>query len=128
MYLTASELKQEVAITAINKMMASNFFSICALDRASEVLQINIRGEAYTALNALHCVHFKDMSPALRQSIPHLIAECVNRPDIFQFQLPSQRVILETAKPAVVDVMATVVGQPVKNSKRGFMQRLLGKD
>jgi hypothetical protein len=125
MHLTSSEIKQEVAIIAINKMMTSNFFSICALDRASEVLQINIHGEAYTALNALHCVDFKDMSPALRQSIPHLIAECFNRPDIFQFQLPSQRVVLETANPAAV---VEVVGQPVNNSKRGLMQRLLGKD
>lgn len=127
MHLTATELKHEIALTAINKMMASDFFSICALDRASEVLQINIRGEAaYTALHALHCVHFKDMSPALRQSIPHLIAECFNRPDIFQFQLPSQRITIDvvTSTPA----NATVVGQPIKTPKRGLINRLLGKD
>lgn len=125
MHLSSTELKQEVVLTSINKMMRSDFFSICPLDRASEVLGIGIKGEAYSMLYALHCVHFKDMSPALRQSLPGLIAECFNRPDIFQFQMPSQRTLVaQTLVQNVVDV--TVVDE-VQAKTPNFFKRMLGK-
>lgn len=125
MNLTPAELKQEIAITALNNMMRKSFFSICEVRDAANILGIPVHGEAYNALKALHCVNYADMSPAVRQAIPHLIAECFNRPDIFQFQLPSQRNIIDMAANSnVVDVKATVV---TPQPKRGFVHRLLGK-
>ncbi len=114
MNLTPTELKQEIAITALNSMMRKSYFSICAVRDAAKILEVPINCEAYNTLNALHCVDFADMSPAVRQAIPHLIAECFNRPDIFQFQLPSQRPVIEAA---------VVSPKP----KQNFVMRLLGK-
>ena len=126
MSLTPYELKQEIAITALNNMMRKSFFSICEVRDAANLLGIPMHGEAYDTLKALHCVDYAQMSPAVRAAIPKLIADVFNRPDIFQFQLPSQRNILETASRAtIVDVEATVV-QP-KAKPRSMMGRLLGR-
>ncbi len=125
MSLTPYEHKQEIAITALNNMMRKPFFSICAVHDAGTILGIPVNGEAYETLKALHCVDFAHMSNAVRQAIPQLIAEVFNRPDIFQFQLPSQRNILEpVSKSTVVDVQATVV---TPQPKPNLVQRLLGK-
>lgn len=125
MQLTLNELKQEAAITAINKMMNSSFFSICAIDKAGQTLNINVSCEAYDILHALHCVDFSKMSPTMRQSIPHLIAECFNRPDIFQFPTPSER---RAAATMTIQAETVIDAEPVvATPKPNFFQRLLGK-
>lgn len=125
MSLTPYELKQEIAITALNNMMRKSFFSICEVRDAANLLGIPVNGEAYDTLKALHCVDYSAMSPAVRQAIPQLIAEVFNRPDIFQFQLPSQRNILDPVRANVVDVEATVVTPKAK--PRTMIGRLLGR-
>lgn len=126
MYMTPYELKQEIAITVLNNMMRESYFSICAVRDAANLLGIPVNGEAYDALKALHCVDYSRMSPVVRQAIPQLIAEVFNRPDIFQFQLPSQRNILEAEnKATIVDVQATVVTPQPK--PRSMIVRLLGR-
>lgn len=125
MSLSRSELNQEVAITAINRMMRRSYFSICPINDAGKILGISLECEAYNTLRALHCIDFHEMSPAIRQAIPQLIAECFNRPDIFQFQLPSQRNVVEVVPyKAVVDVCV----DPVESPKRNIIQRWLGKN
>jgi hypothetical protein len=125
MSLTPYELKQEIAITALNNMLRKSFFSICEVRDAANLLGIPANGEAYDTLKALHCVDYANMSPAVRQAIPQLISEVFNRPDIFQFQLPSQRNILEPARATIVDVKATVVSPKAK--PRTMIGRLLGR-
>ena len=125
MSLTPYELKQEIAITVLNNMMRKSFFSICEVRDTASMLGIPVNGEAYETLRTLHCVEFSAMSPAVRQAIPQLIAEVFNRPDIFQFQLPSQRNILEPVQVNVVDVEVNVVTPKAK--LRTMIGRLLGR-
>ena len=80
------ELKELAAITALNQMMKGGHFSICTIDNVANMLGVNCRGmEAYTILSTLHCVDFGKMPPELREAIPQLIRQCLNRGPEFQF-------------------------------------------
>ena len=111
-----TELQKEVAIVAINDMMKKSWFSICALDRAAKVLNMNIsRSQSYAALHALHCVDFADMSPTLRRAIPEMIKDCFADSDVFQFPLPSEKRVPEN----VIDV------DVINENTPGFWKRLI---
>lgn len=111
-------IQKEVAIAAVNDMMRKSYFSICAIDRVAQVLEINVEhSPSYKALRALHCIDFGNMSPELRKSIPGMIKEVFDdATDVFQFPTPN-------TKPASVlgtDVIDVEVVKP------GFWKRLLG--
>lgn len=78
-------VKQVVAITALNKMMSGGHFDICAIRTIAEMLGVDPKGEAYRTLAPLHCVNFSDMPAELRQLIPGLIKECLGVEPIYKF-------------------------------------------
>jgi hypothetical protein len=104
------DLKQVVAITALNKMMASGHFDICAIRTIAEMLGVDPKGDAYRTLAPLHCVNFSDMPQELRQMIPALIKQCLGVEPIHRFALPAAT----QTDPVVVEIPA----------KRGLMRLL----
>lgn len=103
------DLKQLAAMTALNKMLASHYFDITTIDRIGDMLSINPRGEAYTVLRTIHCVHYDEMPKPLRDAIPDLIRQCLGVETIYRFETLQQQVIDVTPAP-----------------KRGGFMRLLG--
>ena len=108
--------KAEVAIVAINEMMKKSFFSICAVDRAADVLGVRPRKESYDMLHALHCVNFSSMPRSLQEKIPYLIADCLGDPPAFQFG--------RTEPLPVVNIVAETVSNKAEESKPGLFKRL----
>lgn len=81
----SDHIKQLVAITALNEMMRSGFFSICTIDKVGSLLCLDVRNDSYKILSVLHCVSFSNMPPEVRSAIPGLINDCLGSNDIFQF-------------------------------------------
>ena len=73
------EVKQLVVMTATQKLFGKNYFDICTLQDIAKLIDAPTKGgEAWPMLQALHCVHYADMPPMLRDAIPHLVSECLS--------------------------------------------------
>ena len=81
-----SQLTYLSVLTSLNKMMADNHFSICAIDDAMKALGCVGDGAAYKILRPLHCVKWMDMPTELRGAVPKLIERCLAVP-AHHFQL-----------------------------------------
>lgn len=68
-------MKRQVVEAVIQKILDSNWLSICDVDKVIDLVGSRKSGDAYKMLNALHCVHYADMDEALRARIPMLINE-----------------------------------------------------
>lgn len=66
---------KEMAAACLNKMLTSNFFSICAVTDVVDMYQAKRYREAreFAMLHSQHCVDFKEMTEAVRNGIPELI-------------------------------------------------------
>lgn len=64
---------------AIQNLFERNYFNICALDSALDLVGARQGGDAYRMLHALHCVDYSKMDPELRARIPHLVNECLRQ-------------------------------------------------
>lgn len=63
---------------AIKKIFTGRHFSICDVDDAAELLGVNPKQHPnYKLLNALHCVHFSDMSKEILNGLQEKVAECL---------------------------------------------------
>lgn len=77
-------VKLEIIALKLKGMEKQGWFSICDFNEILEFLDICGNGHpAYQTLRMLHCVHFKKMSPELRDRIPDLIAEVLEIEPIF---------------------------------------------
>ena len=113
-----SDIKQQIAMTVLNEMMRSSFFSICAVNDAADVLGANPRlSESYTQLKALHCVHWDRMPRAVRLLVPQMIADCLALPP--QFTLTEERPV------GSITLLLPAIDAPEKKSlTRRIMERL----
>lgn len=84
--MTDRQLAHLSVLTALNKMMTGDFFSICAVDAAVAALGTIPDGAAYKILRPLHCVAWRDMPRELRDAVPKLIERCLHVP-AYQFQI-----------------------------------------
>ena len=106
-----TDLKQLSALTALNSMMAKDWFDICTVDRVAELLGVSCGGsEAYKILHPLHCVAWAKMPQELRDAVPGLIQECIGIAPQYQFK---------TTQQPVIEVSATT-----NEPKRGFLRLL----
>lgn len=103
-------IKQQVALTALNSMMAGAYFDICTIDNIAKMLEIHAKGEAYNTLRPLHCIHWSAMPAAVRDAVPGLIQECLGFEPTFRFK---------TMQPEVIEVSPF-------GARRPWMLRLLG--
>lgn len=107
-----TDLKKLAALTALNNMMAGNYFDICTIDKVADLLGIPRGGESYKTLSALHCIHYAKMPKELRDAIPELIEEVLGVAPAYQFA---------TLTSGVIDVRPV----PAAPQRSGFL-RLLG--
>jgi hypothetical protein len=103
-----SDLKQQIALTALNEMMSGNHFNICTIDRVGSMLGVNPKGDAYSMLSPLHCIDWAKMPPEVREAVPSLIQECLGVSPVFKFK---------TLEPLVIEVSPAP-------KKPGVLQRL----
>lgn len=83
-----TDLNTTIAITALNHMFAGIHFSICTIDNVAKVLGVVPQADTYAQLRALHCVHWSEMPPALRDRIPALIEQTLSGAPAFRFDFP----------------------------------------
>ena len=69
-----------VAKTALKKMMEQGYFCICTIDKVLKISGGIPDPRDYQMLNALHCIHYKDMPPALLKELPNIIRRVVESP------------------------------------------------
>lgn len=62
---------------ALDKMFRSSFFSICEVRECVKLLKLSQSYTTHTMerLHMIHCVHWSDMDPGLRELIPGMISE-----------------------------------------------------
>lgn len=90
----SENLKHLSALTALNNMMRKGYLDICCIDSVGELLEVNVKCEAYQILRPLHCVHFDKMPKALADKIPELVQQCIGAEVIFTFTTATQTEIL----------------------------------
>lgn len=66
-----------VVLTAMKKLFDSQHFSICVVKDIADLIGAPKRGPAWDMLSALHCIDYASMPIELRESIPHLVNECL---------------------------------------------------
>lgn len=71
-----------IAHTAIASMLKQPFFDICVVREVSKVIGSRHQGQAFEMLKALHCVHFSQMPPLVLESIPGLLREVFESPQL----------------------------------------------
>ena len=103
-------IKQQVALTALNAMMAERHFSICTIDNIAKMLGGHVDGEAYNVLRPLHCIAWSAMPPEVREAVPGLIQACLGFAPTFRFK---------TMQPEIIEVSPD-------GSRRSRILRLLG--
>ena len=75
-----TDLKLLAAQAALAKMLASDYFDICTIDRVTEMMGIKPDREAYGILRTLHCVHYNQMPRQLLEGVPELIMRVLQSP------------------------------------------------
>ena len=111
------ELKRLSAETALNHMMSSGHFSICAVRDAAKLLGVNPQGEAFDILHALHCIDWDKMPTTLRDAVPDLIEQVIGVQPTYVFRLGGRQQARH-----IVDITPAAEALP---QPRGFL-RLLG--
>lgn len=69
-----------VATAALDHLFSARYFDICKLDAVMQIFNVSERSAAYQLLRPLHCIHYADMAPSLREQIPQLVNECLRPP------------------------------------------------
>lgn len=76
----------EVVQSALKKLFDESHFSICTVDKIGALIGTNPQKHpGYKWLNALHCVHYSEMSQSVRDELPRRVME-VLRPDSVNFE------------------------------------------
>lgn len=77
-----TEFQALAAATALRKLLhGSSYFSICELDTIAKLMGKDIGGPDYTALHALHCVHWANMPPGLPAKVRDKVYEMLGLPE-----------------------------------------------
>lgn len=111
--------------TALRKMAAQGWFSICTIDTILKTTGNVPEKEAYNTLHLLHCVNYADMPKSLRAELPDLLARALGEPGLKVELTPEPEPEPQRVAPVVVkDQPGTFV--PAQEYKRaGFIARLL---
>jgi hypothetical protein len=72
-----NQFQQLAATVALKKLFAGNYFSICDLDTLMKLTGAVAPTKDYQALQCLHCVHWGDMSPELRNMVMQKVVDIV---------------------------------------------------
>ena len=61
-------------------MLEAKHFSICTIRDVCKIIGSEPRGKAFDMLEALHCVNYEKMPPAVRAALPELMREVFGTP------------------------------------------------
>lgn len=112
------DLKQQIVVMSLKKMMRSSFFSICEVHDAGKVLGINPRhSPSYDMLYALHCVHWNTMPNDVRKAVPGMIMECLAAANVEFGTIPETVQVLP-----LLEVLQAM--EPPKPLYKRLLQRL----
>jgi hypothetical protein len=74
------ETKKLIATQALDHLFQKDYFDICQMRSIMKIIGTSERNnQAFALLHALHCVHYKDMRPEVRDTIPHLVREALSK-------------------------------------------------
>lgn len=76
--MNGQDTKTLVATTARAKMIKNGYLDITTIRGIASLMGVPVGGPVYEQLQLLHCVHFHEMPPALRERLPAMIAECLS--------------------------------------------------
>lgn len=77
-YLEESDpIDVDLCRISLGKMFRKSWFDICVVRECADLLRVSMfeTSKSMDRLHALHCVHWDQMSPAIREMIPELISE-----------------------------------------------------
>lgn len=74
------ETRRLVVTAALEKLLTQKYFDVCTIDVVLKIMDNGKNKAAYDLLHALHCIHYDQMPADLRNTIPHLINECLRGP------------------------------------------------
>lgn len=72
----------EAAKLSLKQMMAKGHFSICVIDKILKMTGGVPNAEDYKALRLLHCVDFKEFTPAMRLEFPGILKRVLESPSM----------------------------------------------
>lgn len=75
-----SQLQLMAAEAALQSMLSGKHFSICTIDKITEMLGIKPDKEAYSILATLHCIDYNTMRRELLEALPDLIHKVLQSP------------------------------------------------
>lgn len=113
-----TDINQMVIRTSMRNMFIKGYLDICAIKECLKLANVTPHGQTMGQLQALHCVHFKDMDRELAEMMPQMVASLFDGMQLSVddlFQKPKR-----TAQ--VIDVTPAPDKQP---ERRGFL-KLLG--
>lgn len=123
--MALSKFQAEAAALCLKKMLNGSFFSICELDRIGEMMGVSAKQhEDYSALHALHCVHWADMPVGMAAEVKRKTLEVVQYMVGSEVEVVISYPNMQTA-PQLVTVVESVVNPPRPKQKRffGFLSR-----
>jgi len=109
-----NHVEQLAAKAALQHMLNSSFFSICAVDRILAMTKGIPDKQDYNVLRCLHCIEFRDMDRELLKQLPALIERVLGAPSLFD---------LMVEPPPKLD-LTTKVEEP---ARKGLVERFLAK-
>lgn len=77
---TLPETRQLVAREALRHLFTNSFFDICTVRNLVAMAGRSENTPAFQLLRTLHCVHYVDMDPQLRDQLPQLVNEALRPP------------------------------------------------
>jgi hypothetical protein len=111
-----SDINQMVIRASMRNMFIKGYLDICAIKECLKLANITPHGQTMGQLQALHCVHFKDMDRELAEMMPEMVVNLfdgmhLSVDDLFAKPVPARRA-------EVIDIT------PPAPEKRGFLQMI----
>lgn len=128
--VTLEQARRYAAENHLKNILKSDFFSICSLQAIFASYGVNHwdhrNNTSYQILHALHCIHYKDMTPELRDSLPVLIADALKScPGFREIIFPETASTVEKSK-ALVLGDGSVIDAEFTDSKPAKKKGLFG--
>lgn len=91
-----NDLDAIIIETALRKMVNGGYLSISTINEIVKLKRIIPDAQVYQRLSLLHCVHFSDMPPEVRDALPGMIRQVLTGIEfdaeaIFQANRPGAR-------------------------------------
>lgn len=109
-----NDFEKEVVITALKKMFNGGYFDICTVDKCLKLTGAIPDHQDYTALSALHCVYWSEMSQDLRNTVFEKTMVMISNPGfdltILDMNLSNSNTLIKTDnKPGLLSKFTSAI-------------------